>query len=141
MWHAVRIICRSFGTAVAPLPCPPPCLRWYTICQCWRFEAIQKGRKREHYQWNMDIIGCKFVTAEAELIAALVDFLKATGLTSRDITIKINSRKILQRVLAAQGITGDLFGKVPCPTPLSNGLGLLQLSVHVSGTGGRGRGG
>eukprot|EP00667_Euglena_gracilis_P007803 EG_transcript_7879 len=86
--------------------------RWYTICQCWRFEAIQKGRKREHYQWNMDIIGCKFVTAEAELIAALVDFLKATGLTHQDITVKVNSRKILQRVLKAQGIEGDLFGKV-----------------------------
>jgi len=86
--------------------------RWYTICQCWRFESIQKGRKREHYQWNMDIIGCKFVTAEAELIAAMVDFFKATGLTSKDVVIKVNSRKILQRVLTAQGIEGDLFGKV-----------------------------
>merc|ERR1719476_1103926 len=41
-------------------------LKWYSIPQCWRFETTQRGRKREHYQWNMDIVGAVDVTAEAE---------------------------------------------------------------------------
>lgn len=39
-------------------------VKWYSIPQCWRFETVQRGRKREHYQWNMDIIGEKNVSAE-----------------------------------------------------------------------------
>ena len=39
-------------------------LKWYSVPQCWRFETTQRGRKREHYQWNMDIIGCKGINAE-----------------------------------------------------------------------------
>ena len=39
-------------------------LKWFSIPQCWRFEATQRGGKREHYQWNMDVIGCKEITAE-----------------------------------------------------------------------------
>jgi len=39
-------------------------LKWFSVPQCWRFETTQRGRKREHYQWNMDIVGCAGISAE-----------------------------------------------------------------------------
>lgn len=47
-------------------------VKWYNIGQCWRYERMTRGRRREHYQWNMDIVGSPSVTAEAELLAAIV---------------------------------------------------------------------
>jgi len=86
-------------------------LRWYSIPQCWRFESTTRGRNREHYQWNMDIVGVADVSAEAELLAAIVTFFKRVGLTSADVGIKINSRQVLQEVLTPLGIT-DTFSSV-----------------------------
>ena len=54
-------------------------VRWYSIPQCFRYQRMQKGRKREHFQWNMDIIGIKETIAEAELMAAQYTFLKEIG--------------------------------------------------------------
>jgi len=75
-------------------------IRWYSIPQCWRFESTTRGRNREHYQWNMDILGVDDVTAEAELLSAIVTLFKRVGVTSADVGIKINSRQVLQEVLA-----------------------------------------
>merc|ERR1712138_394645 len=47
----------------------PLCGRWFSVPQCWRWETVQRGRKREHYQWNMDIIGEPSVAAEVEVRA------------------------------------------------------------------------
>jgi len=69
-------------------------IRWFSIPQCWRFETTTRGRKREHFQWNMDIFGVKTVSAEAELIAAIVTFFKKVGLTSDHIGIRYSSRKV-----------------------------------------------
>jgi histidyl-tRNA synthetase len=55
---------------------------------------MTRGRRREHYQWNMDIWGVNDITAEAELLSAIVHSMKAMGLTSADVGIKINSRKV-----------------------------------------------
>lgn len=60
----------------------------------WRYERMTRGRRREHYQWNMDIWGVNDVTAEAELLSAIVHSMKTMGLTSADVGIKINSRKV-----------------------------------------------
>ena len=79
-------------------------LKWFSIPQCWRFENMQRGRKREHYQWNMDIVGVSSVTAEGELISALVTLCQRLGLTSRDVGIKINSRKVLAAVVHLVGM-------------------------------------
>ena len=43
----------------------------------------RKEEEREHYQWNMDIIGCKEITAEVELLSAAVEFFKSCGITKR----------------------------------------------------------
>jgi len=83
-------------------------LRWYSIQQCWRYEQMQRGRRREHFQWNMDIIGVPMISAEAELLSSLVDFFKSVGITSNDVMIKINSRKILGALLSDMKIN-ELF--------------------------------
>ena len=87
-----RIILQKGGGLA--LPC-----RWYSIPQCWRYERMTRGRRREHFQWNMDIVGVPGVTAEAELLAAVTTFFGRLGLGSDDVGIKISSRKVLQAVL------------------------------------------
>jgi histidyl-tRNA synthetase len=86
--------------------------KWFAIGQCWRYERATRGRRREHYQWNMDIIGVQGVEAEAELLAAITQFFAAVGLTSADVGIKVSSRKVLQQVLEKCGLDSDKFGPV-----------------------------
>jgi len=87
-------------------------LKWFSVPQCWRFETTQRGRKREHYQWNMDIVGCASVTAEVELLSAVVQFFRNIGIGSSDIGIKVNSRKVMASVLSAMGVGDDKFAPV-----------------------------
>lgn len=84
-------------------------LKWFSIPQCWRFETTQRGRKREHYQWNMDVVGCKDITAELELLSAICCFFERLGITSNDVGIKINSRKVLAKVLQSAGVPDAKF--------------------------------
>ena len=84
-------------------------LKWFSIPQCWRFEHTVRGRKREHYQWNVDIIGVTSVAAEVELLRVITSFFSRVGLGAGDVGIKINSRKVLQSVLNSLGVGDDLF--------------------------------
>ena len=90
------------------LPLP---IKWYSIPQCWRYERTQRGRGREHYQWNVDIWGADGVEADAELISVLVKFFRSVGLSSDDLVIRVSSRKVLEEVLGSLGISGDGFSK------------------------------
>ncbi|MBW1843863.1 MAG: histidine--tRNA ligase [Deltaproteobacteria bacterium] len=74
-------------------------LRWFSIPQCWRYERMSRGRRREHYQWNMDIWGEPGVAAEAELIASVFHLLDRLGLERGDVMIRINSRSLLEETL------------------------------------------
>mmetsp|Transcript_11488 Transcript_11488/g.20342 ORF Transcript_11488/g.20342 Transcript_11488/m.20342 type:complete len:499 (-) Transcript_11488:491-1987(-) len=87
-------------------------LKWFAIGQCWRYERMTRGRRREHYQWNMDIVGVPGVEAEAELLAAITMFFERLGLTSKDVGIKVSNRKVLQSVLAQYGVPPHLFAPV-----------------------------
>ncbi|KAJ8763960.1 hypothetical protein K2173_003742 [Erythroxylum novogranatense] len=87
-------------------------LKWFAVGQCWRYERMTRGRRREHYQWNMDIIGVPQVTAEAELISSMVTFFKRIGITASDVGFKVSSRKVLQEVLRLYSVSKDSFGKV-----------------------------
>ena len=90
------------------LPMP---IKWFSIPQCWRYERTQRGRGREHYQWNVDIWGTTEISADAELISVLVTFFEEIGLTSGDIVIRISSRKVLEEVLGSLGVEGDSFAQ------------------------------
>ncbi|GMH38453.1 hypothetical protein BSKO_06337 [Bryopsis sp. KO-2023] len=86
--------------------------KWYAVGQCWRYERMTRGRRREHYQWNMDIVGVEGQEAEAELLAAITMFFEKVGLTSKDVGIKVSSRKVLQEVLSRYGVPPESFGPV-----------------------------
>ena len=90
------------------LPMP---IKWFSIPQCWRYERTQRGRGREHYQWNVDIWGTTEISADAELISVLVTFFEGIGFTSEDIVIRISSRKVLEEVLGSLDIEGDVFAQ------------------------------
>ena len=70
---------------------------------------MTRGRRREHYQWNMDIWGVASVRAEVELIAAMVEFLSTVGLTADDVGISVNSRLVISEVLTGLGIPPEQF--------------------------------
>jgi len=84
-------------------------LKWFTIAQCWRFETCQRGRKREHYQWNMDIVGVKGIRAELELLCAVSTFFRKLGIGPEIVGIKINSRRLLSSLLMSAGVEKDSF--------------------------------
>ena len=86
-------------------------IKWYSIPQCWRYERTQRGRGREHYQWNVDIWGMNGVEADAELLSVLVQFFNSVGLKSEDLVIRISSRKVLEEVLGSLAIEGEIFAQ------------------------------
>ncbi len=81
-------------------------LRWTTIAQCWRYERMTRGRRREHYQWNMDIWGEPGVAAEAELIASVFALIDRLGLARGAVRIGISSRALLEETLSAGALRG-----------------------------------
>jgi histidyl-tRNA synthetase len=81
-------------------------LRWFSLPQCWRYERMTRGRKREHYQWNMDIWGEPSVTAEAELIAAIFACFDRMGLAVDATRVRVNSRALLEETLCDSVLRG-----------------------------------
>jgi histidyl-tRNA synthetase len=71
-------------------------VKWFAIPQLFRYERQQKGRLREHFQFNADLIGENDPAADAELIALLIDALRAFGLTEKDFIIRLSSRNAWQ---------------------------------------------
>jgi histidyl-tRNA synthetase len=82
-------------------------VRWFSMPQLFRYERQQKGRLREHYQLNVDIFGAADVAADAELVACAVDIMRAFGLTSSDVVVRVSDRRILQAYLEALGVPAD----------------------------------
>ena len=101
-------LARMVMARAGALPLP---VKWYSIPQCWRYERTQRGRGREHYQWNVDIWGSNAIGADAELISVLVHFFQDVGLSPNDISIGISSRLVLEEVLGSLGISGEKFSK------------------------------
>ena len=71
-------------------------IKWFAIPQLFRYERQQKGRLREHFQFNADLIGETDPAADAELIALLIDTLRMFGLTAEDFVIRLSSRNAWQ---------------------------------------------
>ena len=80
-------------------------VKWFTTAQCFRYERMTRGRKREHYQWNMDIIGEESVSAEVEILAAAICSLKQMGLPDDTYNIHVNNRALLSELLEKSGIS------------------------------------
>ncbi len=67
-------------------------LRWFTIANCFRYERPQRGRRREHWQLNCDLMGIAGTEADVEIIKLAYDLMKAFGAKEQDFQIKINNR-------------------------------------------------
>lgn len=87
-------------------------VRWFSIPQLFRYERKQRGRLREHFQLNVDIIGEPDVTADAELLAVAIDMMRAFGLTSSDVRARVSDRRLLRGLLVLTGITDDMLPAV-----------------------------
>jgi histidyl-tRNA synthetase len=79
-------------------------LRWWSFGPMWRYERPQKGRTREFFQWNIDLIGQDLALADAELVAVAASFFKEVGLKSSQIKISVNNRRLLDRQLDQIGL-------------------------------------
>ncbi|HON09649.1 MAG TPA: histidine--tRNA ligase [Chitinispirillaceae bacterium] len=87
-------------------------VRWYSIPRLFRYEKMQKGRLREFFQLNMDILGSPETEADAELIAASIDMMRDFGLTSNDFKVRISSRTLLEELFTIAGLDKNNFGSL-----------------------------
>jgi len=85
-------------------------VRWYSIPRLFRYERMQKGRLREFFQLNMDILGVKDMSADAELIAAVIDMMRDLGFTAEDFTVHISSRTLLEGLFLEAGVAREDLG-------------------------------
>jgi histidyl-tRNA synthetase len=116
-------LARMVNQQINSLPKP---IKWFSVPRLFRAERPQKGRLREFFQWNIDIIGEDDVLADAEVIFTTVDYLRSVGLKHRDVRVKISSRKLLASSLKNVGIAEtqldslysllDKYSKIPADT-------------------------
>jgi histidyl-tRNA synthetase len=86
----------------------PMPLRWWSIGPFWRYENPQRGRTREFYQWNIDLVGTEAIAADAEIVAIAANFLKETGLSSKQVKIYVNNRRLMDQLITSLKIEKDL---------------------------------
>ena len=118
-------------------------VRWFSMPQLFRYERQQRGRLREHFQLNVDIIGEADVTADAELLAVAIEIMSGCGLTSADVRARVSDRRLLRAILAAIGVgearTADVFAVIDKvhrqPRPVSReklgNLGVAAESIET----------
>src|SRR6184192_1272976 len=86
-------------------------LKWFSIGQFFRYEKQQRGRLREHFQLNCDIIGENDLAADIELVALCIDVLRAFGFTEKDIAVRISDREFWTNFLREKGVPADCWGE------------------------------
>lgn len=74
-------------------------IRWFTFPNIWRYEKPQRGRKREFYQYNIDLLGVESMEAEAEILAVVVEIMRSLGLEKGEFVIRVNNRYFLEELL------------------------------------------
>jgi len=87
-------------------------VRWFSLPQLFRYERTQKGRLREHYQLNVDLVGEADVLADAELLSVALEIMRAFGLTADDVRARVSDRRLLNGLLehlaiAERGVGGE----------------------------------
>ena len=79
-------------------------VRWWSWGPFWRYERPQKGRTREFFQWNIDLIGVDTPEADAEMVAIAASFIQEAGLSPEQVNILVNNRKLIEAELGSIGI-------------------------------------
>ncbi len=83
-------------------------LRWWSFGPFWRYERPQKGRSREFFQWNIDMIGVNASESDAELIGIAISFLKHMNLTPEQVVVRVNDRVLMDQLIIEAGIPVEL---------------------------------
>ncbi|MCK4975402.1 MAG: histidine--tRNA ligase [Anaerolineales bacterium] len=97
-------LARMVNQQINSLPRP---IKWFSVPRLCRAERPQKGRLREFFQWNIDLIGVDSPEADAELIALAASFLRETGLTPNQVQVLVNNRRLMDTELLALGIPAE----------------------------------
>jgi len=87
-------------------------LKWFSIGQFFRYEKQQRGRLREHFQLNCDIIGEAALAADIELVALCIDILRAFGFTEKDFVIRVSDRDFWTDFLREKDVSSDRWGEL-----------------------------
>jgi histidyl-tRNA synthetase len=116
-------------------------LKWFSIGQFFRYEKQQRGRLREHFQLNCDIMGESDLAADIELVALCIDVLRAFGLTEKDFVVRISDREFWTDFLREKDVPADRwdeflqaidkFGRGP-PEKTAEKLGNLADAVFAT---------
>lgn len=96
-----RMVAQQQATLVLPV-------RWFSFGPFWRYERPQRGRSREFFQWNIDLLGSESPTADGEIVAIAAEFFRSLGLTADEVVIRINSRRLMERKLVEIGIGEEM---------------------------------
>ena len=83
-------------------------LRWWSLGPFWRYENPQRGRTREFYQWNIDLVGTESTAADAEIVAVAAAFFKEAGLSSDQVRIYVNNRRLMDQSLSTLEVPKEL---------------------------------
>ena len=102
-------LARMVNEQINTLPKP---IKWFSVPRLCRAERPQKGRLREFFQWNIDVIGVDDVLADAEVIFCGLDYLQYAGLGAADMVVKISSRRLLHAILTSYGVAEDSMDTV-----------------------------
>lgn len=95
---------RMLGSRIKGLPRP---VRWFSTPQLFRYEKQQRGRLREHFQLNMDIIGEESIVADADLLSAALEVLRILGLSASDVVARVSDRRLLHAALVELGVSEE----------------------------------
>jgi histidyl-tRNA synthetase len=87
-------------------------LKWFSIGQFFRYEKQQRGRLREHFQLNCDIIGEANLAADVELVALCIDILRAFGFTEKDFVVRISDRDFWTDFFREKDVSADRWGEL-----------------------------
>jgi histidyl-tRNA synthetase len=102
-------LARMAGARASALRKP---IKWFAVPQLFRYERAQRGRLREHFQLNLDIVGEEGVGADTELLAASIDILRAFGLTEKDFVARVSDRRLLRSLLLHAQVPEDRLALV-----------------------------
>jgi histidyl-tRNA synthetase len=82
-------------------------IRWFSMPQLFRYERQQRGRLREHFQWNVDLVGEEGIAADAEVLAVAIDGLRELGLGVEDFRARVSDRRVLRALLTVAGVSEE----------------------------------
>ncbi|HSJ55862.1 MAG TPA: histidine--tRNA ligase, partial [Anaerolineae bacterium] len=92
-----RMIAQRQGMLVLPV-------RWFSFGPFWRYERPQRGRSREFFQWNIDLLGAETPAADGEIVSISAEFFRSLGLTPKEVAIRVNSRRLMEQKLDELGV-------------------------------------